>query len=74
MKCGVGPWSAGARHALSYGRVADVEARQGERQRALDGFKRGRDIIAGLRKLSPDTATFPRDLAWFDRQVAALEK
>lgn len=39
----------------------------------LDG-KPGRDIIAGLKARSSDDATLPKDLAWFDAQIAALEK
>lgn len=60
--------------ALSHGRVAMVEARQGARERALGAFKQGREIIARLRARSPDNATLPKDLAWFDSQISALEK
>jgi hypothetical protein len=54
--------------------VARVEARGGERQRALGGFQRGREIIARLKLQSPDHATLPKDLAWFDAQLAGLKK
>lgn len=60
--------------ALSFGRVAGVEAQQGQSQPALSGFRRGREIIERLKAQSPDNATLPRDLAWFDSQIAALEK
>jgi hypothetical protein len=29
---------------------------------------------AGSTSLAPDHAAFKRDLAWFERQIAALEK
>ena len=60
--------------ALSFGRVAMVEAQQGARDRATGLFRQGRDIIAGLKARSPDNATLPRDLAWFEGQIAALSK
>ena len=46
--------------ALSFGRVAMVEAQQGARDRATGLFRQGRDIIAGLKARSPDNATLPR--------------
>jgi len=49
-----------------------VFARRGERQRALVAFDKGREIIARLRSQSPDNATLPNDLAWFDGQIARL--
>lgn len=58
--------------ALSLGRVAGVEAQQVRRQSALDGFRRGRAIIARLREAAQDNATLPKDLAWFDAQIAGL--
>jgi len=60
--------------AVSFGNVAVVEAKQGLTSQALAGFRRSRDIIAQLMLKSPDNATLPNDLAWFDRQIAALEK
>ncbi len=59
--------------ALSFGRVAMAEAKLGEKSRALGGFQRGRDIIARLKAQSPDNATLPKDLVWFDAQIAALK-
>jgi hypothetical protein len=40
--------------AISQGRVAIVLAEQGDAPRALDIFRQGRAIIAGLAKQSPD--------------------
>ena len=60
--------------ALSFGRVARVEARQGDRVRALGAFRQGRDIIARLKAASPTNATLPRDLAWFEAEIVTLEK
>jgi hypothetical protein len=58
--------------SLSYGRVAMVEARQGERDQALNGFRKGRDIVERLKAESPDDAQLPKDLAWFESQIRAL--
>jgi hypothetical protein len=66
-------WQRGL--ALSYGRVAMVEASAaGLARGALGGFRRGRDIISRLARQSPSDATLPNDLAWFDGQIAAYEK
>jgi|SRR5580704_1847475 hypothetical protein len=55
--------------ALSYGRVASIKMRQGIRDDALKAFRQGRDIVAQLIRRSPDNATLPKDLAWFDSQL-----
>jgi tetratricopeptide (TPR) repeat protein len=60
--------------ALSYGRVGIVEARQGARDVALQQFQEGRNIIVRLRALAPEIAVLPNDLAWFDSQIASLER
>jgi len=60
--------------ALSYGRVAMVEAQQGAGEDALGAFRQGRDIISQLARQSPSNATLPNDLAWFDGRIAAQEK
>ncbi len=59
--------------ASSYGRVAMVEAQRENRERALAGYRHGREIIKVLRARSPDDATLPRDLAWFDARISALQ-
>jgi hypothetical protein len=51
-----------------------VLVRQGGRVEALGEFEQGRAIIVRLRQLSPDNAILPKDLAWFDTQLAALRK
>jgi hypothetical protein len=60
--------------ALSDGRVAMVLAQQRARVEALAAFRRGQAIISRLRELSPSNATLPKDLAWFNQQIAALER
>ena len=60
------------RLAVSYGRVAVVEARQGARDQALSKFRNARDIIARLMAQSPDNAQLPKDLAGFESQIRAL--
>ena len=47
---------------------------QGARDSALGAFRQGREIIAQLARRSPDNATLPTDLAWFDSQKAELTK
>ena len=59
--------------AVSYGKVATIDAELGARDQALDQFRRGREIVARLARQSPDNATLPKDLAWFEAQIAALE-
>jgi hypothetical protein len=60
--------------ALSYGRVGFIEMRQGVRDDALKAFRQGRDIIAQLMRRSPDNATLPKVLAWFDSQMGSHDK
>jgi hypothetical protein len=57
--------------AVSYGRVAMIEARQGAREQALSGVRSGRDILAWLKAQSPDDTQLPKDLGWFDGQILA---
>ena len=49
-------------------------ARQGARTEAARAFEEGRAIIVRLRQLSPDNAALPKDLTWFEAQLAALAK
>ncbi len=49
-------------------------ARQGEALDALDALREGRAIIARLKEQSPDDATLPIDLAFFDGEIARLEE
>jgi tetratricopeptide (TPR) repeat protein len=61
-------------HALSHGRIGTVEARLGAHANALKAFREGRDIITWLKTQAPDNATLSKDIAWFDSQIAALER
>jgi hypothetical protein len=58
--------------AISYGRVALIQVRQGERDLALSGFRNGRDILVRLNAQSPGNASLRSDFAWFESQIAAL--
>ena len=60
--------------ALSYGRVALAEMRQGVGDDGLKSFRRGREIIAQLIRRSPDNTSLRRDLAWFDSQIDTHDK
>ena len=60
--------------ALSYGRVATVEAQQGARDDALEALRARTGNHSRLSQQSPDNATLPNDLAWFDEQIAAQAK
>ena len=70
------PGNAGWQRDLapSHGRIAMVFVGQGERQLALGAFGKGREIIAQLRSRSPDNSALPKDLAWFDDQIARLNE
>jgi hypothetical protein len=50
-----------------------VLSQQGERQLALAAFGKGRKIIVQLRSRSPDNAALPKDLAWFEGQIARVQ-
>jgi hypothetical protein len=60
--------------ALSYGRIALIERRQGARDRAIKAFEQGRDIIAQLVRRAPDNTTLSNDPSWFNRQMSTREK
>ena len=60
--------------AIGHGRVAMILARQEADSDARAAFTKGRDIIVNLQKKSPDNATLPKDLAWFEDQIAGLKK
>jgi len=60
--------------AVSHGRVAILQAQQGDATQALDRYKQGREIIAQLKERSPDDVTLSSDLAWFDAEIAKLEE
>jgi MFS family permease len=60
--------------AVSYSKIAGLLRQQGDNAQALDSLKQGRAIIVRLTALSPTNATWKSDLAWFDRQIAALAR
>src|SRR5262245_53597028 len=55
--------------ALTLGRVALVLARLGAKSEATAAFEQARAITARLIEQSPDNATLPKDLAWFEKQT-----
>jgi hypothetical protein len=60
--------------ATSYSKLAVVHRRAGERGRALGALWQGRTIIQHMVSRSPDHTEWKKDLAWFDKQIAGLEK
>ena len=60
--------------ALSCGRVALIEMRQGFRDDALTAFRQGRDIIVQLTRRLPDNVTLLKDLVWFDNQMRSHDR
>lgn len=52
--------------------VATIEARMGERGRALDAFKAGRAAMARLKSALPDDPNWPEYLDWIDGEIAKL--
>ena len=49
-----------------------VEAQRDMRDDALRQFQKGRKIIGLLMQHSPENATLPKDIIWFDDQIALL--
>ena len=58
--------------SVSLGNVGMTLARQNNRALALKKFEEGRNIVLRLRKHSPTDVTLPKDMAWFEAQIAAL--
>ena len=59
--------------AFSHGRVASVFQKLGKLAEALAELRRGWAIMAALVAMASGHAQWAKDLAWFDRQIAALE-
>jgi hypothetical protein len=57
--------------AVSYAKISDVYRRSIEPDKALAALPQGQAIIDRLTRLS-DNARWKKDLAWFNRQIAAL--
>jgi tetratricopeptide (TPR) repeat protein len=70
------PGNAGWQHDLSvsYAKVAVVFRRTGEKADALTALRQGQAIMARMTQLSPDNAQWKQDFAWFERQIADLER
>ncbi len=62
------------RFSVSHANLADVFRRRGETAFAKDALGKGKEIMWRMTALSPDNATWKQDLAWFEGQIAALEK
>jgi len=57
---------------VPYANLASTFRKTSDNAKALDVLGKGRVIMERLAKLSPETATWKRDLAWFDGQIAEL--
>jgi tetratricopeptide (TPR) repeat protein len=70
------PANAGWQHDLviSHAKVGSLLAEQGETALALKTFRQGREIVASLKEKSPDSARPSKELAWFDGEIARLQK
>ena len=70
------PENAVRRHdlSISHGKIADVYVKSRQPDRAKEELSAGRAIMAGLVERFSDWAQWKQDLAWFDRQLAALGK
>ncbi len=65
------PWQV---RLVSHGLVATVLSSQGERERSLESFRKGRDIIAKLTAATPSNVAWSKELDWFERQIATEAK
>ncbi len=59
---------------MSHAKLADFYAKTGEREKARAALGHGKAIMEAMTKLSPDNAEWKQDLAWFEEQIAALER
>jgi hypothetical protein len=60
--------------SASFAKLADVHKQSGDRAKARDYLRQGQAILAQLTKLSPENAQWKSDLAWFDGQIAELDR
>jgi len=60
--------------AISRGRMGQTFRAMGRLAESLAEFRTGRQIMAELVAGAPDVLPWQRDLAWFDEQIAALER
>ena len=70
------PGNAGWQRDLvvSCAKLAILYGQSNDRDNALIALREGKATMDHLVKLSPDNARWKRDLAWFDDQIAALNK
>ncbi len=59
---------------MTYGRLAYAYWKAGQLAQAREQLTAGRTIIALLTEKYPDWSQWKKDLAWFDEQIAAIEK
>jgi hypothetical protein len=60
--------------AASLQRVGLIAAQQGNHETAPNAYRHGVEIMQRLIALAPDHVAFRGDLAWFEENMAALEK
>lgn len=58
----------------TYGKLATVYLKAGDKPKVLDALRQGQAIIARLAKLSPDNAALKKTVALFDTMIATLTK
>jgi hypothetical protein len=70
------PGNAGWQHDLSvsYAKLASVFRNLGEATQALAVLRQGRAILVRLTTLSQDNQRWRNELAWFNRQIAELQR
>jgi hypothetical protein len=59
--------------ALSHAQIESLLARQRERDPPWARFENGRAIVEQLKIVSPDYAVLPKELAWFEHQIARTQ-
>jgi len=57
---------------VSYANLASTFRKTSDNAKALDVLVKSRVIMERLAKLSPENATWKRDLAWLNGQIAEL--
>jgi tetratricopeptide (TPR) repeat protein len=65
-------WQRGL--SVSYSKLAVGFSKAGDKAKALDALRQGRTIMVRMTSLAPDNAVWKNDLAWFDGQIAELDR
>jgi hypothetical protein len=60
--------------SVSYAKLASIYLASKQMSQARDALAAGRAVLAPLVEQYPDWSEWKQDLAWFDRQIAALKK